>query len=686
MKIVLSAVAGQFRDCRNALASDLRAVGAEVTVQEDFQQQGRTLLEKLEAYIAGCDRVIALVGDAYGSEPEPAARRAGRPGRSYSQWEYVFALGERLGGSKAPRKDIYVYVATDDYLKAHPVQQPAVHARLQRGFLAGIHASGEDRNAFGSLHELCRLALRDGFQVRDPDRKPIKPCNLPLPSIGSLFKGRDGFQDDLRQRLGVRGGRATAIVNRLAVHGLGGVGKTRAAVEYAWRHADDYTALLFVSAPSVAELRANLSNLVGVLGITAEGASVDQQLAAVLGWLDAHPGWLLIIENVDTAEAVRGVEQRLAQLRAGHVLITSRIAHWSAGVQRLDLGVLAPDAAVAFLRERAPLRRQAADDAAQAATVAGELDGLALALEQAGAYIDTLGYSFAEYLEHWKAKRPEVLRWHDLELMQYPRSVAVTWETSFAQLPEPEQRLLTVLSWLAPEPIPLSLMNAAPLAATIPEPRQALAGLRRFSLARFDSAGEAVLVHRLVQEITRSRIPKADRTATLQIALGAVNELAPSAALDVRTWAVWTPLAAHAEAVSRYADEAGLAEPTSRLMDRLVTYWQARGQFRAAEPLFRRALAINEQSYGPDHPTVAICLNNLALLLRATNRLGEAEPLYRRAVQILIEFQRRTGHEHPNFRVVAANYRDLLEAVGKTPEQVEAQVDELIGPEEPAGS
>jgi hypothetical protein len=66
-----------------------------------------------------------------------------------------------------------------------------------------------------------------------------KPCNLPLASIGTLFKGRESFLDDLRQRLGARDGRAKAIVSRLAVHGLGGVGKTRAAVEYAWRHADD---------------------------------------------------------------------------------------------------------------------------------------------------------------------------------------------------------------------------------------------------------------------------------------------------------------------------------------------------------------------------------------------------------------------------------------------------------------
>ena len=98
-----------------------------------------------------------------------------------------------------------------------------------------------------------------------------KPINLPYSSLGSLFKGREAFLDDLLQRLGAPTGRATAIVNRLAVHGLGGVGKTRAAVEYAWRHAGDYTALLFVSAPSSAELRANLANLLGVLGITARG-------------------------------------------------------------------------------------------------------------------------------------------------------------------------------------------------------------------------------------------------------------------------------------------------------------------------------------------------------------------------------------------------------------------------------
>ena len=524
---------------------------------------------------------------------------------------------------------------------------------------------GRDWVSFNSPESLrAELAeLRFSWESSRPEHK--KPCNLPLATIGTLFKGREAFLDDLRNRLGVPDGRATAIVNRLAVHGLGGVGKTRAAVEYAWRHTDDYKALLFVSAPTPAELRANLANLVGVLGMSAETASVNDQLEQVLDWLEANPGWLLIVNNVDTDESARAIERLLARLRTGHVLITSRIGDWSAAVERLDLDVLALADARAFLLERTPRRRKQGDDAVQGAAIAHELGHLALALEQAGAYIDKQRLSFAEYLRRWQEKRPAVLGWHDPRLMQYPASVAVTWETTFAQLGDPERRLLDVLAWLAPEPIPIALFEAAPLAEAISDPREALAGLAGYSLARFDASGDAVLVHRLVQEITRGRIPAADRGNSLQIALEAVNAVAPDEADDVRTWGVWTPLAAHAEAVSRYADADEIASPTARLMDRLGTYWQARGQFRAAEPLFRRALAIDEKGYGPDHSVVATRLNNLAPLLKDTDRLAEAEPLMRRVVTIL---EAALGPDHPNVATALNNLALLLQATDRLAE------------------
>lgn len=159
----LSAVTRQFEDCRNALASDLRAVGAQVVVQEDFQQHGHTLLQKLEDYIASCDRVIALVGDAYGWEPDEAARPKDRPRRSYSQWEVLFALGQRLTGPPQPPKKLYVYFAKPEFLAQNVVTQQDGAAELQRNFVAELRQSGKDWNQFTSVAELRALVLRDGL-------------------------------------------------------------------------------------------------------------------------------------------------------------------------------------------------------------------------------------------------------------------------------------------------------------------------------------------------------------------------------------------------------------------------------------------------------------------------------------------------------------------------------------------
>jgi hypothetical protein len=91
-----------------------------------------------------------------------------------------------------------------------------------------------------------------------------------------------------------------------------------------------------------------------------------------------------------------------------------------------------------------------------------------------------------------------------------------------------------------------------------------------------------------------------------------------------------------------------------------------------AEPLYRRALAIGEASLGNDHPNVATALNNLARLLQDTNRPGEAEPLLRRALVIFLSFQRDTGHAHPSRDTVIGNYRDLLAAMGRSEAEIEA--------------
>jgi tetratricopeptide (TPR) repeat protein len=687
VQIFLSAVTGQFKQCRDALRSDLSAVGAEVKVQEDFQQHGGLLLEKLRNYIAACDRVIALIGDAYGFEPDEAARPTNRPRRSYTQWEYFFALGERFNGPNQPRKNLYVYFGSPEFLTEHCVNQTDEAARLQSDFVAEVHRSGKDWNRFSSLDELRALVLRDGFRL--PEHGP-KPIHLPYSSLGDLFKGRDAKLDELRTSLTNAPQTGAAAIVGKALHGLGGVGKTRLAVEYAWRHAGDYTALLFVTADSPENLNRNLAALCApaVLDLPENQVTEEAvQVAAVLSWLQRNPGWLLILDNVDTEAAGAAAENLLPHLPGGHVLITSRLGNWSGGVEALPLDVLQTPAAVEFLLARTEgKRRKQPDDPAQARTLADELGGLALALEQAGAYIAQRRLTFAAYLAEWHGQRDKVLAWFDPRLMQYPKSVAITWQTSFDQLSDNARDLLQLLAWLAPEAVPESLLELPLLGAEATDTLfGALAELEGYSLVTRAADSPTFTVHRLVQEVTRASLRNDTNHTALNGSLKWIIAAFVGDPQDVRNWPTLDPLAPHAHAVAAHADRAAIAEPTARLMNQVGILLYTKALYAEAEPLMRQALAIDEQSYGPEHPDVARDLNSLAQLLKATNRLAEAEPLMRRALAIA---EQSLGENHPNVAAALNNLVTLLQATHRLAEAEPLMrralaIDEQSGPEHP---
>ncbi len=96
------------------------------------------------------------------------------------------------------------------------------------------------------------------------------------------------------------------------------------------------------------------------------------------------------------------------------------------------------------------------------------------------------------------------------------------------------------------------------------------------------------------------------------------------------------------------------------------------------EPLLRRALAITEQSFAPDHPNVAGALTGLAALFYAANRLGEAEPLMKRAAEILLKSSANSGHPHPHLQIAVGNYTQLLQDMGRTPQEMQAQMNALV--------
>jgi tetratricopeptide (TPR) repeat protein len=99
-----------------------------------------------------------------------------------------------------------------------------------------------------------------------------------------------------------------------------------------------------------------------------------------------------------------------------------------------------------------------------------------------------------------------------------------------------------------------------------------------------------------------------------------------------------------------------------------------------AEQLLRRALIIDEKSFGPEHPSVARDLNNLARLLQATNQLGEAEPLMRRNLEIFLNFTTTKGHDSLHLLTAVENYRLLLLQMGRSNSDAMAQIKFIARP------
>jgi len=475
--IFLSTVSAEFRRYRDALRHSLERPNVTVKVQEDFIVTGTETLDLLDEYIRHCDAVIHLVGDMTGAmaqAPSVAAIRGrypdlgsrlpaadclepGGPSLSYTQWEAWLALyhGKRLIIA-APEPG----VERDAAYRRDPAQQAAQQAHLARLAQVERYPGFQFRSPDQFAAEVWRSGLLDLVIEAGLVRKIV---NLPYKSLETLFKGRDSLLADLAQHFGpvLQRNDRPAVVKALT--GLGGIGKTRLALEYAWQHIGDYAVLLLVGADSPQALDRNLAALCAKTMLDLpEQSETDEarQRDAALNWFNQHAGWLLILDNIDT-EAAAGAAMALApKLTGGHVLLTSRVTNWSGGIKAMPVGLLRPEAATDFLLSRSDgKRRPQADDPAVAATLAGELGCLALALEQAGAYIALRRTTFSQYLTQWLSRRTEALEWFDPRLMQYPKSVAITWQTSFDQLKAPARRLLQRLAWFAPEPILETLLD-----------------------------------------------------------------------------------------------------------------------------------------------------------------------------------------------------------------------------------
>jgi Tfp pilus assembly protein PilF len=500
----------------------------------------------------------------------------------------------------------------------------------------------------------------------------------------AFFTGREQVLADLRQALEKQG---TA-----ALSGLGGVGKTQTAVEYAWRYRERYRAIFWADAESRETLLAGFVSMAALLNLPSAQAK-DQELAVadVKRWLEANPDWLLIL---DTADDLPLVQPFLPNAGKGHLLLTTRAPAAGALAERISVRDMAPEEGALLLLRRAGVIAEdvllAAADQADlrfALQLSKELGGLPLALDQAGAFIQEMRLSVAEYAGLYASEEAGLLAERGT-LGEHP-SVTVTFSLAFEKVAAHSPAaadLIRLCAFLSPDGIPEEIVTADDAAANNKLNFARMIGEAcRFSLLHRDAANRTLDIHRLLQIVIKAGMSKADQRNWAERAVRATAKAFP--AVEYANWALCRKLIAHAQTCASLIEEwdFGFAKAAD-LLNLAGRYLTERALFTEAEPLYQRSLAIWEKALGPEHRDVATGLNNLAELYRSQGKYAEAEPLYQRSLAIM---EKALGPEHPAVATSLNNLALLYDNQGKFAEAEPlhqrslAIWEKALGPEHP---
>jgi tetratricopeptide (TPR) repeat protein len=488
--------------------------------------------------------------------------------------------------------------------------------------------------------------------VIDPEaahRSPAPVFNLPFPR-NPFFTGREDQLEAIHLALTSRG--------RAGLSGLGGIGKTQTALEYAYRHQSEYDHVFWIRAEQETELITGYVALAKALQIPGHQQDDQQAVVALMKqWLATHDGWLLVLDNADDLRQLRPY----LPTTNGHILLTTRAQALGDLAAKVEVTRMDADEGALLLLRRtkliaddADLAAASANDQALARTLTTEVDGLPLALDQAGAYIEEQVLSLDEYLELFRAEKAELLQERGQLDPDHP-SVTVTFTLAFEKVAAASATaadLVRACAFLAPDAIPEEIFSEGATAFgeplnTLAENKlalsQAIAEAARFSLISRNPQAKTLTIHRLVQEVLRSAMDDNSQRQWAEQVVEAVTAVFPNA--DFENWEQCDRLIAQAQATTGLITVYGFTSETAALLlNRTGYYYESQGRYEEAEPLYLDALAMRKRLLGEAHPAVANSLNNLAALYASQGRYEEAEPLY---LDALAMGQRLLGEAHP---------------------------------------
>jgi tetratricopeptide (TPR) repeat protein/DNA-binding XRE family transcriptional regulator len=586
------------------------------------------------------------------------------------------------------------------------------------------------------------------FPIAVPGASPalIAERLLPLWNVpyrrNPFFTGREEVLHYLHNQLTASS--AVALNQTQAISGLGGIGKTQIAIEYAHRYRDDYDAVFWVTAATRETLHSDFVALARLLQLPAQDLP-DQQVIvdAVKQWLARHEQWLLILDNADELDLLPDF---LPTGDTGYILLTTRAQATGSLAPSVSIEHMSGEEGALLLLRRAQLLPPKASLAqvsdvyrAEAETLAAAMGGLPLALDQAGAYIEETSCGLSGYLELFRTHHTDLLQRRSGGPSDHPEPVAVTWRLAFLKVERTNPAaadLLRFCAFLAPDAIPEAIISQGsaklgpifgPVASDSLALNTAIEVLRMYSLVRRNPDTRTLIIHRLVQAVLKESMDDRIQRQWAERAVCAVNAAFPEGYFE--TWSRCQECLPHvlacAQVIEQYnlqlADAAfllqkaggyaqeraqyasaelllrqsihicrqvfGFESPqTVQSLNYLAETYHDQGKYEQAEPLIQQALVIHEHLFGSEHPRTATSLNDLAVLAFYQGKYEQAEPLYRRALAIR---EQVLGMEHQETAESLNNLANFYHYQGKydQAEQLYQQAlliaERVLGPDRP---
>jgi tetratricopeptide (TPR) repeat protein len=452
-----------------------------------------------------------------------------------------------------------------------------------------------------------------------------------VPPRNRNFTGREAIFSRLRQ------GASSKIMAVLpedplpqALQGLGGVGKTAVAIEYAYRYRADYDVVWWIPAEQLPLVRSSLAALAGRLGLeSAMAAGIDGAVAAALDALrlgDPYARWLLIFDNADQPEDFRDYIPQ----GPGDVLITSRNNQWQETHDTVQVDVFTRAESKEFLSKWTSI------DATEAQTdlLAEKLGDLPLALNQAGAMLAETGMPIEDYIQLLDERVTEIMS--QRKPTDYPAPVTATWGLSVGkvrdQLPQ-AQELLRSCAFFGPDPIPRDVFRRGTQAqetrvsGLMADPIQlarAIGELGRFALIAIDK--RTITMHRLVQALIRDELDPQEQATYRKDVHRILVEAAPDNPADDALWWRYQQLLPHVTSGTTGVAESQDPKVRGFVLD-ILRYLYSSGDFVSCETLTRRFIDRWTTDSGPDDRWVLGAQRQYGDVLRQLGRYPESYAL-----------------------------------------------------------